>query len=167
MGQTRKKLMTLSFKDFMVTPVEKGEDEYQKYRAHKRRRGQGAGSNAEYASTNPPRVDEQEETDEALSMSQRLAKSRQMKRYKTKIKVGRERAMRKTADMGRIKKRAQKHARLQLFKKLSKGKSPSEVPFAKRQELEKRLDKMKDRIARIAKRLIPQVRKIEKERRSK
>jgi len=97
--------MTLSFKDFMVTPVEKGEDEYQKYRAHKRRRGQGAGSNAEYASTNPPRVDEQEETDEALSMSQRLAKSRQMKRYKTKIKVGRERAMRKTADMGRIKKR--------------------------------------------------------------
>ena len=148
--------MTLSFKDFMVTPVEKGEDEYLKYRAMKRRKHM-------YESTDVA----DDEVDEALSMSQRLAKSRQMKRYKSKIKVGRDRAMRKTADTGRIKKRAQKHARLQLFKKLSKGKSPSEVPFAKRQELEKRLDKMKDRIARIAKRLVPQVRKIEKERKNK
>ena len=107
---------------------------------------------------------EAEDMNEALTTSQRIAKSRQMKRYKSKIKLGRERAMRKMADMGRIKKRAQKHARLALFKKLSKGKSPSEVPFAKRAEIEKRLDKMKVRIERMAKKLIPQVRKQEQQR---
>lgn len=148
-----------TFKELMAIPSPEGETEdeaYLRYRAQKRRRGVTGGTVG-----GPIGESTEQDVDEALSTSQRLAKSRQMKRYKSKIKVGRDRAMRKMADMGRIKKRAQKHARLSLFKKLSKGLSPSEVPFAKRAEIEKRLDKMKVRIERMAKKLIPQVRKQE------
>lgn len=140
----------LGFKDMMVLPSENEDDAYIKYRRMKHRK--------------TDTTSESTDVDEALTMTQRLKKSRQMKRYKSKLKLGRERAMRKTADTGRIKRRASKHARMQLFKKLSKGKSPSELPFAKRQEIEKRLDKMKDRIERMAKKMVPQVRKLEKER---
>jgi len=83
--------MALGFKDFMTVDYRPGEDELTKYRAYKRRRGQGAGTDAEYASTNPPR----QETDEALSLAQRLAKSRQMKKYKSRLALGRKRAMAK------------------------------------------------------------------------
>lgn len=107
---------------------------------------------------------EEDDVDEALDTSQRLARSRSFKRNKAKVKLGRERAMRKTADKERLLRRARKAARMALFKKLSKGESPSAVPFARRAEIEKRLDKMKAKIERMATKLLPQVRKKELER---
>lgn len=155
-----------TFKELMAAPSPEGETDeqsYLRYRNQKRKRNLLGGTIGGPVGES---VDHEEEViDEALNTQQRLQRSRQMKRYKSKVKIGRERAMRKTADMTRIKKRAQKHARLQLFKKLSKGLSPAQVPFAKRQEIEKRLDKMGPRIERIAKKLIPQIRKLEQERR--
>jgi len=151
--------MAVGFKDFMTVDYRPGEDELIKYRAYKRRKGQGAGSDAEYASTNPPRKDE------ALSLAQRLAKSRQMKKYKSRLALGRKRAMAKMADTKRLQKRAQKAARAFLAKKLTKGISKSELTPARKQEIEKRLDKMKPRIKKLATKMLPKVRKKEVARR--
>ena len=110
---------------------------------------------------------EEENTDEALTMQARMKKRRQMKRLKSRIKLGRERAKRKMADPERLKKRARKQARAQILKKLTKGMDKSELTFARRQELEKRLDKpaVKSRIDRIAKKMLPKVRRQELDRR--
>jgi hypothetical protein len=52
-----------------------------------------------------------------------------------------------------------------MFKKLTKGAGKEEVPAARRASIEKRLDKMKPKIAKIARKILPVVRKTEKERR--
>lgn len=146
-----------TFKELMAIPGPEGETQdeaYLRYRAYKRRRNSDTGGPT-YESV---------EVDEALNTTQRLAKSRQMKRYASRIAVGRRKAMKRTADPARIKRRAQKSARMALFKKLSKGLSPSEIPYARRAELEKKLDKMKGRIERMAKKMLPKVRQKERDR---
>lgn len=145
----------LGFKDMMTVDYRPGEDELTKYRAHKRRRGQGAGSDAEYASTNPPR----QETDEALTMAQRLKKSRDMKKYQSRLKVGRKRAASRVADKKRLERRARKAALRFLAKKLTKGIAKSELTPARKREIEKRLEKMKGLTTRVAKKMLPKIRK--------
>ena len=105
-------------------------------------------------------------TEESLSISQRLARKRQMKRLAPKIKIGKARAKRRMADKGRLEKRAQKQARMQLFKKFSKGKGKGDLSFQRRQDIEKRLNSpnIKKRIKMIAKRMFKDVRKKELER---
>jgi hypothetical protein len=84
-----------------------------------------------------------------------------LKRIRNKLKIGRKRAMMRTANPQVLKKRANKQARNLIFKKLTKGKTRSELPPARRAEIEKRLDKMKGRIQKIAMRILPKVRKME------
>ena len=146
----------LSFRHFYVVEYRPGEDELTNYRAKKRRNG------AMYESVEPG-VDE---VDEALTLQQRQKRSRIMKRLKSRIKIGRERQKRKMADKGRLQKRAVKQARNQLVKKITKGKSKRDLSFARRQEIEKRLEKpaMKKRIERLAKRMFPQIRRAEVQR---
>lgn len=103
------------------------------------------------------------DVDEALTLQQRLKKSRMMKKYASRIKIGREKAKRRTADPKRLAKRARKQARNMLAKKLAKA-DYSSLSFSRKQEIEKRLEKMKPRIDRIAKKLLPKMRKIEQER---
>ena len=112
-------------------------------------------------------AEEQDQTDEALTMQQRRAKSRTMKRLKGRIKLGRERQKRKMADPARLKNRARKAARNEILKKLTKGVPKSELTYARRQELEKRLDKpaIKGRIDRLAKKMLPATRRKELDRR--
>jgi hypothetical protein len=107
------------------------------------------------------KIDNEEVQDEALSMTQRLARGRQMKKLKSKIAMGRKRAMRKTANMDTLKKRARKAARNVVLKKLIKNTPKSELSMARRQDLEKRLDKKKAVIDKLSKKLLPQVRKKE------
>ena len=104
------------------------------------------------------------EMQEALSHAQRIKAKIRFKKIKNKIKLGRERAMRKTPNMDVVKKRAARKARLMLLKKLTKGQGKDELSFARRSDLEKRLDKMKPRIQAIAKKLIPAVRKQDRDR---
>lgn len=106
-----------------------------------------------------------EDLDEALTHTQRLAKKRQMKRYKSKIKLGRERASRKMADPDRLATRSRRAARKLIFGRLAKDVDKSDMSYQRRAEIEKRLDKMGPRIDRLAKRLLPKVRKKEMERR--
>jgi len=150
----------LSFKDFLVVDYAPGMGEYINYQAAKRKKQQGAGSNAEYASYQP----EGEKIEEALTHAQRIKKRQMMKKMKGRIKIGRLRALKRTPTMDVIKKRAKKKARLLMLKKLTRGKSKQDMSFAMRQSYEKKLDKMKPRLDRIARRLIPDVRKADRER---
>lgn len=145
----------LGFRDFINVDYTPGMPDLIKYQAVKRKRAQQGGG-----------PDEETNTDEALSIAQRRKRAMQMRRLAPKIKMARKRAMRRTANKDAINKRARKQARMQLFRKFSKGKSPSDVSPQRRAEIEKRLDKMKSRIDRIAKRAIPDVRKRDRERRS-
>ena len=78
---------------------------------------------------------------EALTMQQRLARARSLKKNKAKIAIGRKKAARKIADMETLKKRARKQARNLLLKKITKDIPKGELSFARRQSIEKQLDK--------------------------
>jgi hypothetical protein len=108
---------------------------------------------------------EEADIDEALTLSQRRARGRKMKLKRRQIEVGRKRALKRAADPKRLKTRAEKAARNAIFRKLAKGKSRDEVPPQRKQEIESRMDKMKSRIQRLAIKLLPKVRQIDKERR--
>ena len=136
-----------SFKELMIMPVEAGEDEYLKYRAMKRRKHM-------YEET----AVEEESTDEALSMKSRMKRSRDMKRNKNKLSMARKRMMKRVANPARIKKRARKQARDMIYKKLTKGIPRKDLTPAKKRELEKRIDKMKPRVNRLTRKIMPQVR---------
>lgn len=137
-----------SFKELMVMPVEPGEDEYLKYRAMKRRKHM-------YEET----AVEEEPTDEALSMAARRKRSRDMRKNKNKLRIARNRMKKRVANPERIRKRAKKQAIDKIYKKLTKGMSRKDLTPAKKAELEKRISKMKPRVNRIAKKLLPSVRR--------
>lgn len=145
----------LGFKDFLsVDYTQTGDGQLAKNA--KRRKDIGpAGSNAEYSSTNSP------SKSEALTVQQRLAKSRQMKKMKSKIAMGRKRAERKVASIDVLKKRAQKQARNFFAKKITKGQDKGELGMARRADIEKRLDKMKPKIDKLARKMLPKIRKAE------
>ena len=107
-----------------------------------------------------------EDVDEALNLQQRMKRSRLMKRMKSRIAIGRKRAMKKMANKKTIEKRALRQARNQIAKKLTRGVPKGELTFARKQEIEKRLAKpaLQQRIKRIAKKLFKDVRKRELER---
>ena len=100
---------------------------------------------------------------EALNFLQRLQKSRIMKRIKHKIQRGAKLARRRiVSDPEKLMKRAIKQQRLKIAKKLLKGTSLSAVSVARKIEIGKKLDKMKGRIFKLAKKLLPSIRKKEK-----
>ena len=140
----------LDFKDFIVADYRPGEPDILKYRAQRRRHI----------------GEEVEQTDEALTTTQRLARKRQMQKIKAKIKLGRERAKRRFASKEKLEKRAIRQARMAIFKKLTKDIPKDELTYARRAEIEKRLDKpaLKQRIKMIARKNLPKVRKQEIER---
>lgn len=150
----------LSFNDLHVTEYRPGEDELTNYRAYRRKRAYGVGT----GEGGP--VYEETDANEALSISQRLAKKRILKRLKPKIELGRKRARRRMADKKKLERRAQKKARTQILKKITKGMDKGELGYARRAEIEKRLDKpaVKARIKMLARRLFKDVRKKEVER---
>ena len=104
---------------------------------------------------------------EALTMQQRLARARSLKKNKAKIAIGRKKAARKIADMDTLKKRARKQARNLLLKKITKDIPKGELSFARRQSIEKQLDKKKAVIDKIAKKLLPKVRQAEIQKKKK
>ena len=104
---------------------------------------------------------------EALTMQQRLARARSLKKNKAKIAIGRKKAARKIADMDTLKKRARKQARNLLLKKITKDIPKGELSFARRQSIEKQLDKKKAVVDKIAKKLLPKVRQAEIQKKKK
>ena len=133
----------LGFKDFLTVDYTETGDGQLAYNAKRRKRDDGEGPY------------------EALTVQQRMAKSRQMKKMKAKIALGRKRAERKVASVDVLKKRAAKQARNFFAKKITKGQDKSELGLARRTDIEKRLDKMKPKIDKLARKMLPKIRKKE------
>jgi hypothetical protein len=101
--------------------------------------------------------------EEALTVQQRMQRKRQMKKIKFKIKRGREIAKRRIASKEKLMKRTRRQVRLAFMKKFTKDIPKSELTYARRQEIEKRLEKpaIKKRIDMLARRAFPKVRQAE------
>jgi len=144
----------LKFKDLITVDYAPGEPDEIKYKRHRKRRtGLDRGLNDGLET-------------EALSMAQRLKKARDFKRNRAKIALGRKRAARRVASKEVLLKRARRAARNKILLKITKDVPRGELTVARKQEIEKRLDKpaMKTRIDRLAKKMFPLIRKAEMER---
>ena len=141
----------LGFKDFLAVDYAPGMPDLINKNAKKRKQ--------DTANTEEAKVDE------ALTMPQRKARARLMKRYKSRMKIGREKAKRRFATPEKLKQRARKAARTLIFNKISKDIPKSDLTFARRQEIEKRLEKpaMQKKIDRLTIKLLPKARKAEME----
>tara|TARA_R110000868_G_scaffold90039_1_gene250179 strand:- start:739 stop:1233 length:495 start_codon:yes stop_codon:yes gene_type:complete len=153
----------LGFKDFLNVDYAPGEDDLVKKNAKKRKQ---EGIDIVAANARKRRMQEDvEPIEEVLSTQQRLAKARKMKILAPRIALGRKRQAKRAADPKRLKVRAMKQARNAVFKKLSKGVSRSDMSPARRAEIEKRLDKAKMRIQRLAIKMLPKARIMDRDRR--
>lgn len=144
--------MALKFKDFLNVDYAPGMPDEVKLNAKKRKGGTTGGTDAEY---------------EALDVAARLKKSRTMKKYKSRLALGRKKAMKRTASRDVLQRRARKQARADVLAKITRDVPKSELSNARKKELEARLDRpaMKSRINRIAKKLLPAMKKREMQRR--
>jgi hypothetical protein len=100
--------------------------------------------------------------DEAMTMATRMKMKAAFKKNKAKIKLGKKKAAKKLASPEKLKARAVKQARELIIKKILKGKSKADLGFAARTDLEKKVDKKKGAIAKIAKKILPAVKKADK-----
>ena len=146
----------LSFRDFVVVDYLPGTGQYINYQANKRHK--------DSHSVGGPMGESVEIETEALSHSQRIKMGQRMKRMSKRIAIARKRALRRTPTSDVVKKRSMKSARKMLLKKMTKGMDKGELSFARRADLEKRLDRMGPRIQRIAKKLAPEIRKRDRDR---
>ncbi len=105
--------------------------------------------------------------DEIMSKMVRMKKARMMKVKGKQIARKRKLAMKRKANPEKLKKRAAKKARDIVAKKILKDKDKSDLSISGKENLEKRLAKKKAVIAKIAKRILPKVRKAENERLAK
>ena len=102
--------------------------------------------------------------DEIMSKMARMKRARMMKTKGKMIARKRKIAMKRKADPEKLKTRAVKKARELVAKKILKNRSKSDLSIAGKEALEKKLAKKKAVIAKIAKRILPKVKKAEAER---
>ena len=101
--------------------------------------------------------------DEAMTMATRMKMKQAFRKNKAKIMRGRKKAAKKIASMDKLQGRAQKQARNILLQKILQGKDKGQLSFAARADVEKKLAKKKAAIKRIAKKLLPGVKKADRE----
>lgn len=111
-------------------------------------------------------INEEMSLDEVLNMQQRMKRKIMMRRIKGKIKLGRKRAEKKMASTSKLKTRAKRQARELMRKKLAgkRAEKYKDLPYAARAEIDKKVAKKSQVIDKLAKRLLPKVRKAEQAR---
>ena len=106
-----------------------------------------------------------EELQEVMNRMQRRKAGISARKNKHKMKRGREKAMRKTATMEVLKKRARKAAIQKLKAKFSKNRRYAELSAGEKEVIDKRISKIsKKRIEMMAKKLIPGIKIKERQR---
>ena len=102
-----------------------------------------------------------EQLDEALTIQQRRMRGITMRKFKSKIAQGRRRMAKKAATMDKLKVRARKAAIKIIRKKVAgkKGEKYASLSPSEKMLIDKRVAKKKSAIDRIAKKLLPAVRK--------
>lgn len=143
-----------SFKDFLTVDYTATGDEMLAKNAKRRKTDDTSG---DLVASNDPLVDE------ALTQSQRLKLKAVMRKNKAKIRLGQKRARKRLASDEKLKKRAEKQARNILVKRITKDKDKSDLTYAARANIEKQLEKKKGAIKRIARKLLPIVKKADRE----
>jgi len=103
---------------------------------------------------------------ETIDLKQRRKRSITMRRYKTKIAQGRRKALRRPASRDKLKNRAQRSARSAIKSRFSSGKKYSDMSVSQKIAIDKRVKNKSSIISRMAKRLLPKMRKRDKVRRS-
>lgn len=101
--------------------------------------------------------------DEAMTLATRMKMKAAFRKNKAKILRGRKKAAKKLASMDKLQARAEKQARNILLQKILQGKDKSQLSYAARGDVEKKLAKKKAAIKRIAKKLLPAVKKADRE----
>jgi len=104
---------------------------------------------------------------EALNMQQRMARKKLAIKNKAKMALGRKRAARKVASMDVLKKRAVKAARNKIALKITKGIPVAQLSMSRKMDIEKKLAKKGAVIQKVAKKLLPTIRKKEMEKKQK
>lgn len=94
-----------------------------------------------------------------LSPSQRLKRAQVIRRNQTRIKLGRKIAGRRLATQAVLQRRAKARARKMVLRKMLKNRSKSDLSYSARAGYEKMLATRKGGIARLSKRILPQVRR--------
>lgn len=109
------------------------------------------------------------ELEEALSRQQRRKKAITMRKNKSKIAAGRRRNKNRKASPEKLKKRARKAAISAVRKKVasSKGDSYNDLSPSQKEMVDKKVEKRKSLVNRLSKKMLPIVRKKEKERKMK
>jgi|TARA_R110000803_G_scaffold209897_1_gene280356 hypothetical protein len=103
-------------------------------------------------------------TEKPLTIKQRLARSRTMKRLAPKIAMKRKQAANRRADPEKLKTRAHKKAIDVIRKKILKDKDYNSLSYPEKASLEKKVQSKKSAIKKIEKKLLPQIKKAESER---
>ena len=110
------------------------------------------------------RISEGLELEEAvLSIQQRLKRAQVMRRLEPRLKVARERAQKRLAPTNKLERRSRKRA-IELIRRRvagAKGQQYGSLSASEKMQIDKLVDKRKKAIGRLAKRLLPQVRKDE------
>ena len=102
------------------------------------------------------------DANEALTMSQRQKRKASFRKNKAKIMMARKKAAKKMASPEKLKARATLAARNLIIKKILKNKSKDQLSFSARADLEKKVSKKAAAIKKIARKLLPQVKKADK-----
>ena len=103
-------------------------------------------------------------SEKPLTPQQRIQRGRIMKRLAPKIAMKRKIAMKKKATPEKLKVRAMKQARDVVRAKFVKGKSYDELSYAEKIQLDKKVEKKQALIKKIAKKLLPKIKKAEAQR---
>ena len=99
---------------------------------------------------------------EALTVQQRRKRAVLMKRLAPKIALKRKIAMKRKANPEKLKSRSDKAAKNLLRSKLAKTAPYSQLSFAQKAMIDKKLDKKKALISKISKKLLPSIKQKEK-----
>ena len=107
-----------------------------------------------------------EKMSEDMDVGQRRKAGQRMKRMANRIKIAKKKSMKRTPTGDVVDKRARKQARAELGKKLSGGKSTSDLSVAQRRQVGKKVNKQQGRLDSLTKRKRPEVRKMHRDRMS-
>lgn len=107
-----------------------------------------------------------DEARKPLTLLQRRRRGILMKRYRNKIRIARARVARRMADKGRLQIRSRRAARRILRQRLAgpKGKSYNSLSPSEKMIIDKRVSQRSHIIGKIARRLLPRVKRAEMER---
>lgn len=110
--------------------------------------------------------DLREDLNEVLTVQQRRARGRLMKRLAKRIALKRQRKLKRVAGAEQLQKRSMKAAKQLLRKKIAgkRGESYAELSPQQKVMIDKMVQKRAGAIPKIAKKLLPKIKKAEKER---